>query len=217
MCVCVCVREGEREREREREWECVLVCVCVSVCVCVLERERERGMLGMRKALKSCCKKNCGCCLYCAECCWQYIVPPKIVALNICDNPYDPNYGAGFAEGIFLPGEFKFLKAYCNKQKIKQTDLNNLFQIYLTNDEVYLREFRVNTFDTLKRFERANQSLLSFEIADIFIPALFAKPHEVLPTPEGFDEVTFTRFIVIGYIFCAQPVCDLFYDFYRCF
>ena len=77
---------------------------------------------------------------------------------------------------------------YCNKQKIKQTDLNHLFKIYLSSDEVYLREFRVATNDTKKYFDRPNQQMLQFEIADIFLPALFSKQHDVLPTPDELME-----------------------------
>ena len=173
------------------------------------------------------------------------------------------------------------MKAYCNKQKIKQTDLNHLFKIYLSSDEVYLREFRVattgmytysyihthtyilihlihtcsyihthtyilihtysyihthtyihtyilihthaysyvhirihmHTTDTKKYFERPNQQMLQFEISDIFLPALFSKKHDILPTPDEFEECTFTRFVIVGYIFCAQPLTDLIYDF----
>lgn len=106
------------------------------------------------------------------------------------------------------------MKAYCNKQKIKQTDLNHLFKIYLSSDEVYLREFRVATTDTKKYFERPNQQMLQFEISDIFLPALFSKKHDILPTPDEFEECTFTRFVIVGYIFCAQPLTDLIYDFF---
>ena len=106
------------------------------------------------------------------------------------------------------------MKAYCNKQKIKQTDLNHLFKIYLSSDEIYLREFRVATTDTKTYFERPNQQMLQFEIADIFLPALFSKQHDVLPTPDEFEECTFTRFVIVGYIFCAQPLTDLMYDFF---
>jgi len=52
------------------------------------------------------------------------------------------------------------------------------------------------------------------EIADVFIPALFLKPYPRLPIPKSFDECTFTRFIIIGYIFCAQPMTDVIHEFF---
>jgi len=128
------------------------------------------------------------------------------------DDPQDPNYGLGFSKSMFKPKEWKLVKTFCNKKGVYQTDLNHLFNIYLTNDEVYLRKFRVRVSDTKKKF--TDHSLLNFEISDVYIPQLFMRPFHGLEKPTEADEVTFARFVVLGYTFCAQPITDLIYEYF---
>ncbi|RYG59641.1 hypothetical protein EON64_20035, partial [archaeon] len=50
-------------------------------------------------------------------------------------------------------------------------------------------------------------------MADIFIPAIYLKQFKGLDPVENNEEVSFARFVINSYIFCAQQVPDLLYDF----
>ncbi len=79
----------------------------------------------------------------CYTCLKYMCCPPKVEALHIIDDAKDPHYGIGFSKSLFQPfNEFYVIKAFCNKKGINQTDLNHLFNIYLTDEKVYVREFR---------------------------------------------------------------------------
>jgi len=136
----------------------------------------------------------------------------KVDVLNVMDDPKHPNYGIGFSPNIFKPKEWKLLKDFANKKGIFQSDLNHLFDKYLSHDEVYLRQFRVRTLDTKKKF--SDMGLLNFEISDVFLPQVFLRPYHGLEKPQEFDEATFPRFVVIGYTFCAQPITDLVFEYF---
>ena len=157
----------------------------------------------------------------CYSCCKYMLCPPKVDVLHVGDDPKDPNYGIGFAKALFQKNEFFLLKKFTSQKRIHQTDLNLLYSLFLTGEDVFLRNFRVRTTDTKVKFQREAETLLSFEIADVYLPALFMKPFpeapKILPQPAAYDEVTFTRFVIIGFIFCAQPVSDLIYDFFSIF
>jgi hypothetical protein len=136
----------------------------------------------------------------------------KVDVLHVNDDEQDPNYGIGFSKTMFKPKEWNLLKTFCNKKGVFQTDLNHLFNIYLTNEEVYLRQFRVKVTETKKKF--TEHSLLNFEISDVYIPQLFMRPFHGLEKPAEFDEVTFPRFVVLGYTFCTQPMTDMIYEYF---
>lgn len=214
-----------------------------------------------------CAKSCCCCCIGCYKCLKVIFFPPKVHALNVCDDTASPDYGIGFAEvvlymNLLMLEESRFcspiylyiylsLPGYISTRRIpilksllqeKQNPTNRFksssncilkrrrrfhslplhfirrhlrgTDLFLCETTAYLREFRVSVSDLKLHFQRANISLLSFELADIFLPLLFSKPHDVLPQPDLYDEVTFTRFIVISYLFCVQPVCDVIFDFF---
>ena len=136
----------------------------------------------------------------------------RVEVVHVGDDPKDPNYGIGFAKTLFKEKEWNTCKQFCVKKGIHQTDLNKVFDKYLSHDEVYLRQFRVRTLDTRGKFEE--YGLLSFEISDIFIPLMFHRPYPGLEKPKEIDEATFPRFIIIAYTFCQQPICDLVFDYF---
>jgi hypothetical protein len=113
---------------------------------------------------------------------------------------------------MFSSKEWKTLKKFANENEIYQTDLNRLTLKYLSGPEAQLRDMRVAPNDIKLAF--ADQSLVLRECADIFIPQIFLKPHPNLNGPYSIEEISFARFTVLGYIFCAQPLQDFIYDFF---
>lgn len=57
-----------------------------------------------------------------------------------------------FSKAIFKRYEWITLKSFSQRYKIAQKDLVRVFTIYLSHDEVYLREFRIKTMDPRNRF-----------------------------------------------------------------
>lgn len=116
-----------------------------------------------------------------------------------------------FSLQIFRKGEWPLLKAFCQKHGIRQAHLIVVFQTYLSHDEVYVRKFRVRLTDPKLKF--APFSTLMQELADIFFPSIYLKEFPRLEDVDSNEDVTFTRFIIMSYIFGAQAIPDLFYDF----
>lgn len=136
-----------------------------------------------------------------------------VSGLHVDDNQKNPNYGIGFAKAMFTLKEWNSLKQFCNSHNIQQTDLNRIALKFLSSPEAQLRNMRVAISDFKLTF--ANQSLIIRECADVFIPQIFLKPvPEVLNPPYSLDEISFSRFIYLGYTFAAQPYQDLIYDFF---
>lgn len=131
------------------------------------------------------------------------------------DDPEEIRKSVGFSPDIFKRNEFTTMKMFCNKRDIHQRHLNALFKRYLGSDQAYIRDFRVRTLDTKDCF--ADMSKLYQEIAEIYIPTIFQKEYVGLlnGTSEGqsMEQVTFPRFLIMSYIFCAQPISDLIFDF----
>ena len=136
----------------------------------------------------------------------------KVDVVTVTEDPKDPRHGLGFSRSMFKPKEWHLLKTFCNKKGIYQTDLNHVFNKYLSGDDVYLRQFRIDVMETKKKYMEF--SLLNFEISDIFLPNIFMRPFHGLEKPSEATEATFPRFIVLGYTFCAQPMTDLIYEYF---
>jgi len=118
----------------------------------------------------------------------------------------------GFSPSIFIGREFKALKKFCNARKVHQRHLNFLFKKYLSGDDIYLREFRVRTYDLKEHFD--TKTKLFQEISEIYIPTVYTKEFHGLEPFHSLGEVTFTRFVILTYIFCAQPLPDLFFELF---
>lgn len=123
----------------------------------------------------------------------------------------DENKGIGFSKKMFKKREWSILKKFCNKRDIKQVDLNAVYKKYLSSEDVFIRDFRVKLIDLKVPFLR--QSKLMQELCDCFIPDLFLKKYHGLMDPFSSEEVSFARFIILGYIFIMQAIPDLFLDF----
>lgn len=121
------------------------------------------------------------------------------------------NHGIGFSKAMFTPKEWTSLKEFCQQHGISQVDLNHLFSLYLDNQEAIVRHMRINLNDFKIKFSR--QSKVTQEIADIFVPQLFLRPDKSLFPPYSTDEVSFARFVILGYRFLVQPIQDLIFDF----
>lgn len=114
----------------------------------------------------------------------------------------------GFNPRMFIKNEFKTLKKFCNGRKMHQRHLNFLFDKYLRyKDDVYLREFRMKTLDMKETFDKKDK--LMREISEIFIPSIYMKDFAGLEPPHSLYEVTFARWVIMSYLFCAEPIPDL--------
>lgn len=127
------------------------------------------------------------------------------------DDPSEIKKSVGFSPDIFKGREFATLKAFCNKRDVHQRHLNAVWKRYMSTDEVYIREFRVRTLDMKEAF--TSKSKLYQEISEIYIPTIFMKDFSGLQEGHSMEEVSFPRFIIMSYIFCAQPIPDLIFDF----
>jgi hypothetical protein len=135
-----------------------------------------------------------------------------VSALHVDDDKKSPHYGIGYAKAMFTAKEWKTLKRFANKHNIHQTDLNSLTIKFLSDADAQLRNMRVAINDFKVTF--ATQPLILQECADLFIPQIFLKPATALNPPYSLEEISFTRFIYLGYLFALQPIQDLFYDFF---
>lgn len=135
-----------------------------------------------------------------------------VSALHVSDDKSSPYYGIGFSKAMFSAPEWKTLKSFCNAHDIKQTDLNRLFCMYLSSDEAVLRQMRVALKDFKLQF--IDQPTVIREAADVFIPHLFIRESLGLDPPYGVEEVSFARFVILGYTFVCQPIQDYVYDFF---
>jgi hypothetical protein len=136
----------------------------------------------------------------------------KLDVVFVDDDPELIKRSVGFSPGLFINGEFNTLKKFCNSRKLHQYHLNYLFKRYLSSEDVYLRDFRVRVLDLKEEFD--DMSLLYREICEIFVPMLYQKEFRGLGKAHSLDEVTFPRFVVLSYIFCAQPLPDLFFEMF---
>ena len=121
--------------------------------------------------------------------------------------------GFGFAKTLFQKNEWDALKKLCLKKNIEQFHLNHIFNKYLdpeTHADIFIRQFRVNTSDTKNTFLKKDRLLQ--ELADLFLPLIYMKDYPQLLKPHSDNEISFARFVIMSYIFCAQCHADLIYD-----
>jgi len=119
----------------------------------------------------------------------------------------------GFSKALFKHKEWDALKSFCQKRDVHTYHLNDLFNRYLSlerNPEAFIREFRVKTSDTKVPFLK--QSRLFQELADLYMPLIYMRDYKGLDKPHSMEEVSFARFSIMAYIFCAQPPADLIFD-----
>ena len=135
----------------------------------------------------------------------------KVEAVFVDDDPEEIKKSIGFSPDIFKGSEYLTMKIFCNKRGVHQRQLNKLFDRYVPTEHAYIREFRVHTLDCKEEF--ADMSKVYQEIAEIFIPTIFMKKYRGLLEGHSMEEVTFPRFLIMSFIFCAQPIPDLIFDF----
>ena len=135
----------------------------------------------------------------------------SVEAVFVDDDPAEMKRSVGFSPDIFKGQEFLTLKIFCNRRAIHQRHLNALFNTFIPAEHAYLREFRVRTLDCKERY--SDKTKLNQEIAEILIPTIFMKQFRGLQEGHSMEEVTFPRFLIMSFIFCAQPMPDLIFDF----
>ena len=128
------------------------------------------------------------------------------------DDPEEQRVSVGFSPAMFHPKEWKTLKKFCNARKVHQRHLNQLFKRYLGSPDVYLRNFRVRTLDVKEELD--DMSRIYMEITEIYVPMLYQKNFSGLEKAHSIDECSFSRFVILTYIFLAQPYIDLFFELF---
>lgn len=137
----------------------------------------------------------------------------KIDVYFVNETPEEIASSVGFSKELFKHKEWDALKSFCQKRDVKTNHLNELFNRYLSperNPEAFIREFRVKTMDTKVTFLKHTR--LFQELADIYVPLIYLRDYKGLDKPHSPEEVSFARFMIMSYIFCAQPAADLILD-----
>ena len=116
----------------------------------------------------------------------------------------------GFSRNMFNPQEWVCLQKLCIEKDITQIDLNRVFNKYCTDENAVLRKMRVDLVFFKNLFVEHCQ--VNKELVDVLVPQVFMRDHEELLPPYSSEEVSFARFMVMGYMFCAQPIQDMIYD-----
>lgn len=116
----------------------------------------------------------------------------------------------GFSKAMFNQKEWACLQQFCADIGITQLDLNRVFNKYCTDENAVLRQMRVDL--AFFKLQFVSNCAVNREAADVFVPQIFMRDHDDLMPPHSAEEVSFARFIVMGYFFCAQPVQDMVYD-----
>jgi hypothetical protein len=137
---------------------------------------------------------------------------PKHDVVFVDDDPEEIRISVGFSPSLFIGKEWSTLKKFCNARGLHQRHLNQLFKRYLSKEDVYLRDFRVRTLDVKEELD--DMSRLYREITEIFIPMIYQKEFTGLEKCHSLNECTFARFVIITYIFLAQPYPDLFFELF---
>lgn len=129
----------------------------------------------------------------------------------IDETPHGISTSIGFSKNIFKHKEWMTLKSICAKKNITQNNLNSLFNKYLSDDGVYLRNFRVKTNDVKVQFMKKEKILQ--ELAELFIPMIYLKDFNGLDDAHSPLEISFARFTIMNILFCLQSCGDVIYDF----
>lgn len=142
----------------------------------------------------------------------------KVISLFVDDGEENEiekrGHGIGFSKIVFKTKEWKAFKKFSNKKEIRQYHHNLLYKRFLSHPEVYIRGFRVRTIDSKDIFLKRTH--IYKEVADVFFPTIFLKEHKGLEAPHSDEEISFARFAIMAYTFCAQNITDLISDFFAC-
>ncbi|KAJ1432027.1 hypothetical protein B484DRAFT_448044 [Ochromonadaceae sp. CCMP2298] len=117
----------------------------------------------------------------------------------------------GVARGIFKKFEWETLKLFSQKYRIVQADINVVFRRFLIYPEVYMLGFQVRANDVKGKFLMGTKLIV--ELADAMVPMYLLKDFTGLEPAQSREEVTFARFCILSYLFCAQQMPDLLHDF----
>lgn len=86
---------------------------------------------------------------------------PKLCKRREVQNVDKKKSGRGsapaFSNGVFQKYEWPTLQAFCTKHAISQKNLVVVFRMYLSHDEVFLRQFQVRVMDIKTKFLRTSK------------------------------------------------------------
>lgn len=136
--------------------------------------------------------------------------PPEI--LYIHDKLRGKKKGFGFARSMFSKLEWRTLKKFCVFHNVSQLDLNRVYTRYLSTDAAVVRKMRVLIADIGAPF--AAHSPIYQDMVEVMFPGLFLRSFTGLKEPYSSTEISFARFIILGYTTCSQPISDLIFDFF---
>lgn len=148
----------------------------------------------------------------------------------------------GFSWAVFTRADWALLKMFCNKYKIRQQHLSIAFRNLLTYEEVYIMKFKVRTRDIKMHYalhsklEQVKTTtcftvsgdlidrlffidimyLFYFhqEIAACLIPLMYMREFPGMDVPKNPEEITFTRCIIVSFLFGAQQFPDFIHEFF---
>lgn len=144
--------------------------------------------------------------------------PPHIIHLKKIKDPE-------FSPTLFPRLEWHVLKKFANKFSISQADLVRVYNKFINEEEDEEPEKNQNDssiptatkvlkmdLDKLRSYFDY-ESRLQQELFDLFIPSILLKQFNGLDIVKDTKEITFTRFVIMIYLFSAQSIIDLVYDF----
>lgn len=146
----------------------------------------------------------------------ETVVQTGEIARDISDRAVSPHpapplrKGFGFSRQMFSRAEWETLNNLCMREGISQVDLNRVFNRFLTDEAALVRKMRVNAMDISKRFDRSPRVVR--DTAAVFFPGVLLRRTAGLAEPHSKEEVSFARFVVTAFAFCAQPPEDLVFD-----
>jgi hypothetical protein len=113
----------------------------------------------------------------------------------------------GFSPNMFRDFEWAAMKTFCQKRGITQTELNLLFRKHCCYKNASLKEYRVCVDLVKGLFLKENR--VTMEMAGLFLPPILLKEYQGLSPAYSHQEISFARFVINSYIFCALPIPDL--------
>lgn len=108
---------------------------------------------------------------------------------------------------MFREFEWASLKTFCNKRGISQTDLNFIFLKHCNYKNASLKDYRV-CLDTIRGLF-LKEDRVTIEMTGLFLPPILLKEYQGLSPAYSNQEISFARFVINSYIFCALPMPDM--------
>lgn len=92
------------------------------------------------------------------------------------NNQNNENKSPGFNKKLFpRKYDFEILKDFCKRYALTQQDLVLVYSSYLSNEEAFLRDFRISLIDVKKKFLRHSKLIQVIYLTDLYYKLLLLK------------------------------------------